>query len=166
MSNVVCAIFTASPFPSIAEPLLPKNTGGKLSLSRYWYIPFLHTEAHVHPHRAAAKRNAYRHLPTLRYLFATVARAYLLTTIEFKDDQYSKWKPWLRSFYWNHHAWTEITNLIFPFFSPLIFFEIFNIQLQFLIGFELSSSRAFQICVDHLLTLSSSKVMIGVRQAD
>ena len=50
-------------------------------------------------------------------------------------------------------------------FSPLIFFEIFNIQLHFLIGFELSSPRAFHSRAERLLTLSGSKVSIRIRYA-
>ena len=130
--------------------------------SRWSHIPWLLTFVKVKTTYASRRAGGHVRLSHAWYLNAHFARAELLTTIESEDGQYSKWKPWLRSVYTNHHTWIELTNFKFSFFSPLIFFEIFNIQLQFLIGFELSSSRAFQICVDHLLTLSGSKVMIGV----
>ena len=49
----------------------------------------------------------------------------------------------------------------FTFFT-IDFFEIFNIQLHFLIGFELSSPRAIHSRAEHLLTLFRSKVTIRV----
>ena len=49
----------------------------------------------------------------------------------------------------------------FLIFSPLNIFETFNIQLHFLIGFELSSPRAFHRGAEHRLTQSGSKVSVG-----
>ena len=134
--------------------------------SRWSHMPLLLTFVEVKTTCASQRTGGHVRLSHAWCAHAHFARAELLTTIESEDGQYSKWKPWLRSVYTNNHTWIEIINSNSHFFSPLIFFEIFNIQFQFLIGFELSSSRAFQIWFFFLLTLSGSKVMIGVRQAD